>query len=89
MPPLRVRRSAVPQLRGSRRSDDEELTPSEAAELTRLVESFARVLETVDHEERLRALDGQWQTIAGAWIASRSGAPQGKSSFGTIIRLDA
>jgi hypothetical protein len=36
-----------------------ELTPSEAAELTRLVESFARVLETVDHEERLRALEGK------------------------------
>jgi Family of unknown function (DUF5681) len=38
---------------------NEELTPSEAAELTRLVESFARVLETVDHEERLRALEGK------------------------------
>jgi len=38
---------------------DGQLTPSEAAELTRLVESFARVLETVDHEERLRALEGK------------------------------
>jgi hypothetical protein len=36
-----------------------DLTPSEATELTRLVESFARVLETVDHEERLRALEGK------------------------------
>jgi hypothetical protein len=36
-----------------------ELTPSEAAELTKLVESFARVLETVDHEERLQALEGK------------------------------
>jgi Family of unknown function (DUF5681) len=36
-----------------------ELTPSEAAELTKLVESFARVLETVDHEERLKALEGK------------------------------
>jgi hypothetical protein len=28
-------------------------------ELTKLVEGFARVLETVDHEERLRALEGK------------------------------
>lgn len=36
-----------------------DLTPSEAAELTKLVEGFARVLETVDHEERLKALEGK------------------------------
>ena len=36
-----------------------DLTPSEASELTRLVEGFARVLETVDHEERLKALEGR------------------------------
>jgi hypothetical protein len=36
-----------------------ELSPSEASELTKLVEGFARVLETVDHEERLRALEGK------------------------------
>jgi hypothetical protein len=36
-----------------------ELTPSEASELTKLVEGYARVLETVDHEERLRALEGK------------------------------
>jgi hypothetical protein len=38
---------------------DGELTPSEASELTKLVEGFARVLETVDHEERLKALEGR------------------------------
>ena len=36
-----------------------ELTPSEASELTKLVEGYARVLETVDHEQRLRALEGK------------------------------
>jgi len=36
-----------------------ELTPSEASELTKLVEGYARVLETVDHEERLLALEGK------------------------------
>ena len=36
-----------------------ELTPSEASELTKLVEGYARVLETVDHEERLKALEGR------------------------------
>jgi hypothetical protein len=36
-----------------------ELTPSEASELTRLVEGFARVLETVNHEERLKVLEGK------------------------------
>jgi Family of unknown function (DUF5681) len=38
---------------------DGELTPSEASELTKLVEGYARVLETVDHEERLKALEGR------------------------------
>jgi hypothetical protein len=36
-----------------------ELTPSEASELTKPVEGYARVLETVDHEERLKALEGR------------------------------
>jgi len=36
-----------------------ELTPSEASELTKLVEGYARVLETIDHEERLKALEGR------------------------------
>jgi hypothetical protein len=36
-----------------------ELTPSEASELTKLVESYTRILETEDHEERLRALEGK------------------------------
>jgi hypothetical protein len=36
-----------------------DLTPSEASELTKLVEGSARVLETVDHEERLKALEGR------------------------------
>jgi hypothetical protein len=36
-----------------------DLTPSEASELTKLVEGYARVLETVDHEERLKALEGR------------------------------
>jgi hypothetical protein len=36
-----------------------ELTPSEASELTKLVEGFTRVLETADHEERLRTLEGK------------------------------
>jgi hypothetical protein len=35
-----------------------ELTPSEAAELTKLVESYTRILESADHEERLRKLEG-------------------------------
>jgi Family of unknown function (DUF5681) len=37
-----------------------DLTPSEASELTKLVEGYARVLETADHEERLRVLEGKW-----------------------------
>jgi hypothetical protein len=36
-----------------------ELTPSEASELTKLIEGYVRVLETADHEERLRALEGK------------------------------
>jgi hypothetical protein len=36
-----------------------DLTPSEAAELTKLVEDFARLLETIDHEVRLKALEGR------------------------------
>lgn len=34
-----------------------DLTPSEASELTKLVEGYARVLEAVDFEARLRALE--------------------------------
>src|SRR5262249_22666685 len=36
-----------------------DLTPSEASELTKLVEGYVSVLEAVDHEERLRALEGK------------------------------
>jgi hypothetical protein len=36
-----------------------DLTPSEASELTKLIEGYVRVLETADHEERLRALEGK------------------------------
>jgi hypothetical protein len=36
-----------------------DLTPSEASELTKGVEGYARVLETVDHEERLKTLEGK------------------------------
>jgi uncharacterized protein DUF5681 len=38
---------------------DGELTPSEAAELTRLVESFAKTLQIHDHEARLRRLEAE------------------------------
>jgi hypothetical protein len=34
-----------------------ELTPSEAAEMMKLVEGYTRILETEDHEQRLRALE--------------------------------
>jgi hypothetical protein len=34
-----------------------ELTPSEAADLTKIVESYSRILETADHEERLKKLE--------------------------------
>lgn len=36
-----------------------QLTPSEAAEMMKLVEGFTRILEAEDHEQRLRALEGQ------------------------------
>jgi Family of unknown function (DUF5681) len=35
-----------------------ELTPSEAAEMMKLVEAYTRILEAEDHEQRLRALEG-------------------------------
>ena len=35
-----------------------ELTPSEAAEMMKLVEGYTRILEAEDHEQRLRALEG-------------------------------
>jgi hypothetical protein len=35
------------------------LTPSEAAEMMKLVEGYTRILEAEDHERRLRALEGQ------------------------------
>jgi hypothetical protein len=34
-----------------------ELTPSEAAEMMKLVEGYTKILEAEDHEQRLRALD--------------------------------
>jgi hypothetical protein len=34
-----------------------ELTPSEAAEMMKLVEGYTRILEAEDHEQRLRALE--------------------------------
>lgn len=34
-----------------------ELTPAEAGDLTKVVESYARILEAADHEERLRKLE--------------------------------
>jgi hypothetical protein len=37
---------------------DAELTPSEAAEMMKLVEGYTRILEAEDHEQRLRALEG-------------------------------
>jgi hypothetical protein len=38
-----------------------EITPSEAGELTRVLESYARILETADHEERLKRLETNQQ----------------------------
>jgi hypothetical protein len=35
------------------------LTPSEAAEMMKLVEGYTRILEAEDHEQRLRLLEGQ------------------------------
>jgi hypothetical protein len=34
-----------------------DLTPSEAGELTRVLESYSRILEVADHEERLKRLE--------------------------------
>lgn len=36
-----------------------ELTPSEAADMMKLVEGYTRILEAENHEQRLRALEGQ------------------------------
>jgi hypothetical protein len=36
---------------------DGEITPSEASELTRVLESYSRILEVADHEERLKRLE--------------------------------
>jgi Family of unknown function (DUF5681) len=36
-----------------------ELTPSEAAEMMKLVEGYTRILEAEDHEQRLRLLEVQ------------------------------
>jgi hypothetical protein len=36
-----------------------QLTPSEAAEMMKLVEGYTRILEAEDHEQRLRALERQ------------------------------
>ncbi len=38
-----------------------EITPSEASELTRVLESYSRILEVADHEERLKRLESQQQ----------------------------
>jgi hypothetical protein len=40
---------------------DGELTPSEASELTRVLESYSRILEVADHEERLKRLESLQQ----------------------------
>ncbi|MGY4237299.1 hypothetical protein ACVIIW_006246 [Bradyrhizobium sp. USDA 4449] len=34
-----------------------ELTPSEAGELTKIIEGYARILEVADHEQRLKKLE--------------------------------
>src|SRR5215475_13760668 len=34
------------------------LTPTEAAELTRMVQAFAKIIETAEFEERIRKLEG-------------------------------
>ena len=33
------------------------LTPTEAAELTRMVQAFAKIIETAEFEERIRKLE--------------------------------
>jgi hypothetical protein len=38
-----------------------EITPSEASELTRVLESYSRILEVADHEERLKRLEASQQ----------------------------
>jgi hypothetical protein len=38
-----------------------EITPSEASELTRVLESYSRILEVADHEERLKRLESLQQ----------------------------
>lgn len=38
-----------------------EITPSEAGELTRVLESYSRILEVADHEERLKRLEASQQ----------------------------
>jgi hypothetical protein len=40
---------------------DGEITPSEASELTRVLESYSRILEVADHEERLKRLESLQQ----------------------------
>jgi hypothetical protein len=34
-----------------------DLTPTEAAELTRMVQAFAKIIETAEFEERIRKLE--------------------------------
>ena len=41
-----------------------ELTPSEAAELSRVVEAFVKVIETTEIERRLKILEDQRLAIA-------------------------
>ena len=41
-----------------------EITPSEASELTRVLESYSRILEVADHEERLKRLESLQQERA-------------------------
>ncbi len=40
---------------------DGEITPSEANELTRVLEGYSRILEVADHEERLKRLEASQQ----------------------------
>jgi hypothetical protein len=44
-----------------------ELTPTEAASLTKVIENFAKTLEIHDHEKRLRKLEAQRRHDAGKW----------------------
>jgi hypothetical protein len=52
---------------------DGELTPSEASELTRVLESYSRILEVADHEERLKRLESLQQGQAQWWVATIDG----------------